>query len=87
MAALGMNEGPTKDEKGLKTEAPMVDGGETMGGLKAKPGGASVSTAPFPEMACDPAAVSWVEIGPTKVWGEEGVEGSTGGVPRRRAAK
>jgi len=78
MAALGMNEGPTKDEKGLKTEAPMVDGGETMGGLKAKPGGAPVSTAPFPEMESNPAVVSWVEIGPTKVWGGEGVEGVHG---------
>ena len=47
----------------------MVDGGVTMDGLKAKPGGAPVSTAPFPELVSDPAAMSWVEISPTKVLG------------------
>ena len=47
--------------------APMVSGGETTGGLKAKPRGAPASTAQFADLASDPAALSCVEIGLTKV--------------------
>ena len=53
--------------------APMVGGGERMGGLKAKPGGAPASTTQFVDLASDPAALSVVEIGPTK-----GSEAETG---------
>ena len=36
----------------------LVDGGETIGGLKAKPGGAPASTASFLEVASGPATMS-----------------------------
>ena len=50
----------------------MVDGGGTMGCLKVKPKGAPISAASFPELASDPAAMSWAEIGPAKVLGRKG---------------
>ena len=49
---------PKQKRTGADAGVPMVDGGETMGGLKAKL---------FPELASDPAAMLWVEIGPAKV--------------------
>ena len=44
-------------------------GERTKGGLIADPGGAPGSTAPFPELASESAAISWAEIDPTKVLG------------------
>ena len=37
--------------------------GRTKGGLKADPGRAAVSTAPFPELASESAAISWADDG------------------------
>ena len=65
MGALGRQ----KPDEGLgraKTEAPMV-GDREKGGLKVDRGGAPVSTAPFPELASESAAMSWAEIDATKV--------------------
>lgn len=63
----------------------MVDGGETMGGLKSKPGGTPVSMAPFMELASDPAAMSWDRSRP-----DEGFVARskvyTGGVSRRTSS-
>ena len=54
---------------------PMVDGGETKGGLKAKPGRAPASTAQVADLASTSVAVLW--IGLTKVSGaEKGTEES-----------
>ena len=47
--------------------AQIVDGGDTMGGLEAKPREAPVSTASFPELASGLVAMSWAEAGPAKV--------------------
>ena len=41
--------------------------GKTEGGLKADPGGAPASSAPFSELASEPEAISWAEIDPTEV--------------------
>ena len=62
--------------------APTVAGGETTGGLRVKPGGASASTAQVADLASTAAAVLW--IGRTKVLGAgEGPEESMF-CPRRR---
>ena len=54
---------------------PMVLGGETTGGLRAKPRGAPPSTTQFVDLVSDPAALSSDELGRTKVLGaEEGRE-------------
>ena len=45
----------------------MVGDGENEGGLKSDPGGAPVSTASFPELASESAAISWAEIDSTNV--------------------
>ena len=47
----------------------------TKDGLKADPRGAPVSTAPFPELAGESAAVSMAEIDPAKVLGRRRVDG------------
>ena len=44
---------------------------KTKGGLKADPGEASVSTAPFPELASESVAISWVENRPDGGLGAE----------------
>ena len=44
-----------------------------MGGLQAMPKISPVSTAPFLELASDPAMMSWVDIGPTMVLGRRRV--------------
>ena len=49
--------------------APMVDSGETTGGLEAEPGGAPVLTAAFLGLTSGLAVESRVEIGPTKLLG------------------
>ena len=41
----------------------------TKDGLKADPGGAPASSAPFSELASEPEAMSWAEIDPTEVLG------------------
>ena len=43
--------------------------GRTKDGLKADPGGAPESAAPFSELASEPEAMSWAEIDPTEVLG------------------
>ena len=43
--------------------------GRTKDGLKADPGGAPASSAPFSELASEPVAMSWAEIDPTEVLG------------------
>ena len=42
--------------------------GKTKDGLKADPGGAPASLAPFSELVSEPEAMSWAEIDPTKVF-------------------
>lgn len=64
--------------------APMVDGGETTGGLIAEPGGAPASTAQVADSPSGPAAVMWVEIGPMKVLGAENRPEESMQGPRRR---
>ena len=49
----------------------MADGGKTMRCLRAKTKGPPVSTASFPELASDPAAMSLAEVGLAKVFGTE----------------
>ena len=55
--------------EGAGVVAPMVDGGETTGGLEAEPGGAPVSTVAFSGHGGGSSAEMRVEIGPTKVLG------------------
>ena len=43
--------------------------GRTKDGLKADPGGAPASSAPFSELASELEAMSWAEIDPTEVLG------------------
>ena len=43
--------------------------GRTKDGLKADPGAAPASSAPFSELASEPEAMSWAEIDPTEVLG------------------
>ena len=43
--------------------------GRTKDGLKADPGGAPASAAPFLELASEPKAMLWAEIDPTEVLG------------------
>ena len=43
--------------------------GRTNDGLKAEPGGAPASSAPFSELARELEAMSWAEIDPTEVLG------------------
>ena len=43
--------------------------GRTRDGLRADPGGAPASSAPFSELASEPQAMSWAEIDPTEVSG------------------
>ena len=57
MAALG-SKAPTKDWEGLKRKRQWSTMEGTKGGLKADPGGTPVSTAPFPELASESAAIS-----------------------------
>ena len=49
--------------------------GRTKDGLKADPGAAPASSAPFPELAREPEAMSWAKIDLTEVLGAE--KGST----------
>ena len=49
--------------------APMVDSGETTGGLEAEPGGAPVFMAAFSGLTSGLAVESRVEIGPKKLLG------------------
>ena len=57
MVALG-SKGPTKDQEKLKTRRKWWAMGRTKGGHKTDPGGAPASTAPFPELASESAAIS-----------------------------
>ena len=68
MAAL-RREGPTKDYEGLKRRRQWWAMDKIEGGLKPDPGGAPVSTAPFPELVSESAAISWAEIDATKGFG------------------
>ena len=68
MAALG-SRGPAKGYEGLKRRRQWWAMERTKGGLKADPGGAPVSTAPFPELLAKSSAISWADIDPTKVLG------------------
>ena len=43
--------------------------GRTKDSLKADPGGASASSAPFSELASEPEAMSWAELDPPEVLG------------------
>ena len=85
MAAL-RREGPTKDYEGLKRRRQWWAMDKIEGGLKPDPGGAPVSTAPFPELVSESAAISWAEIDATKGFGpEKGSMVSLYG-PRRRTS-
>ena len=46
--------------------------GRTKDGLKADPGGAPASSAPFSELASEPEAMLWAEIDPTEFLGRRG---------------
>ena len=55
--------------EGLKRRRQWWAMERTKGGLNTGPGGALVSTARFPELASESAAISWAEMDPTKVLG------------------
>ena len=49
----------------IETETPEVGDGETMGGLRAKPGGAPGDAAAFSELEGDSAMETRAEMWPT----------------------
>ena len=58
------------------SEAPVVVDGETMGGLKAKSGGAPAATAAFSELEAAPAVEYWTVMWPTETRRGESSAGS-----------